>query len=288
MTADSTTPDNPRLGPIVALDSIHHELDRIVLCDVRWYLDGRSGRAAYLEGHIPGALFVDLDQDLSAPELAPMRGRHPWPPAQQFTQHLGDLGISPTDPVVAYDDGGGTSAGRLVWMLRAIGHDAALLDGGLAAWPGQLETAAATRSPVDYPATDWFEDRFVDADTAGATAARSAGARVFDVRSPERYRGESEPMDARAGHVPGAINLYLGGNTDTDGFFLPRDQLARRFAEVGVRSPDSAIIYCGSGVSACQTLLAMEHAGVGRQRLFPGSWSEWSWDENRPVATGPD
>jgi len=281
------------LPPIVRIGDIHDRLDQIVLCDVRWYLDGRSGEAAYLAGHIPGAIFIDLETDLSDP-AAPARGRHPWPSPASFAVRLGALGISRTDPVVAYDDGGGTSAGRLVWMLRAIGHDAALLDGGLLSWTDELEASPAGRSPVDYPEVQWPKELFVDADGAGAAGAqagdrngpRRAGRSVIDVRSPKRYRGESEPMDPRAGHIPGAANLPLSGNTDTSGFFLERAALRERFAAAGVDEEHSTIVYCGSGVSACQTLLAMEHCGAGRHRLFPGSWSQWSRETDRPVATG--
>jgi thiosulfate/3-mercaptopyruvate sulfurtransferase len=258
--------------------------DQVVLCDVRWYLDGRDGETAYRSGHIPGAIFIDLDHDLSDHSLAPERGRHPLPDGSGFAARLGMLGISPGNPVVAYDDSGGTVAGRFVWMLRAIGHDAALLDGGLKAWPGQLESDPNSRPAVPYPEAQWSDDLVVTADDVPAAIA--AGGHVFDVRSPNRYRGESEPADARAGHVPGAVNLYLGGNTDEAGQFLPTSDLAERFTDAGVSGQGSVIVYCGSGVSACQTLLAIEHVGLGRQRLFPGSWSEWSNDPSRPLATG--
>lgn len=275
-----------QLDPIVTLDEIRDRLDQFVVCDVRWYLDGRSGAAAYLEGHIPGAVFVELDHDLSAPELAPARGRHPWPTAEAFVRRLGELGISRADPVLAYDDNGGAAgAGRMVWMLRALGHDAALLDGGIAAWEGDLESTPNEREPVSYPQTAWPTAELVRADDVAATAA-AGQLSVFDVRSPDRFRGDSEPVDPRAGHIPGATNLPLSGNTDDAGYFLPKRALAQRFAAAGVDGNGSAIVYCGSGVSACQTLLAMEHAGVGRHQLYPGSWSEWSRDPTRPAASG--
>ncbi len=256
----------------------------VVVADVRWYLDGRDGRAAYEAGHVPGAVFVDLDTDLSGPG-DPTEGRHPLPPVEQFATAMGRLGIGTADAVVAYDDTGGGTAGRLVWMLRVTGHDAALLDGGLRAWPGPLETGPSpTRPPADFAARPWPPGALADADE---TAAAATNGTVLDARSVERFRGESETVDRRAGHIPGARSAHWTGNLDpTTGRFLPPDALRRRFESLGVRAGDEVVAYCGSGVSACANLVALERAGFTRARLYVPSWSGWSADPDRPAATG--
>ena len=262
----------PPLPPIVAPEAIA-DRDDVVFADVRWYLDRRPGRDAYELAHIPGAIYVDLDEHLA---FLPMKsqGRHPMPTAASFAASLGALGIGPDDRVVAYDDQHGMSAGRLVWMLRITGHDAALLDGGIQAWPGQFEGGHRRRKPVFHPIRPWPDELFVDADGAAAVAADHSQLLV-DSRAPERYSGETEPVDPRAGHIPGAINLPFAGNID-DGRFLTPAELRQRFESAGIESADAAAFYCGSGVSACHNLLALEHAGLGRARLFGGSWSQWS------------
>ena len=164
--------------------------------------------------------------------------------------------------MVAYDDGSGGSAGRLVWMLRALGHDAALLDGGLASWDGAVESGSSTRPPTDYVPVPWPVDRLASA----KELAPQVQPPTFDVRAPDRFVGDTEPMDPRAGHVPGARSLPMSGNTDPTGRFLDPAALATRFTDQGIGPDGDAVIYCGSGVSACQTLLAIEHAGLGRQR----------------------
>lgn len=254
-----------------------------VIADVRWYLDGRSGRAAHEAGHIPGSVFVDLDAVLAAP-ASPEAGRHPLPDPEVFAAGMRAAGISDDSIVVAYDDAGGMSAGRLVWMLRALGLDAALLDGGLAAWDGDPSAGAdAPPAPGSFTARDWPADRLATIDEA----AGDADAVVVDARAPERYRGDVEPIDPRAGHIPGAVNVPFGGNLDATGRFKPSDDLRARFEAVGVAADADVIVYCGSGVTACHDLLAIEYAGLGRPRLYPGSWSQWS-ASGRPAATGPD
>ena len=267
------------IDPVIAAPGLEDMLGNVVVCDVRWYLDGRSGRDAYDGGHIPGAVYVDLDEHLAAPPTWE-DGRHPLPSAEAFAAALGSLGIGPDDTVVAYDDSGGMSAGRLVWMLRVLGQPAALLDGGLPAWPGPLETGSAARSPTDCPVRPWPDGAFVEADdVAGAIL-------VLDARSPERYSGDSEPMDARPGHLPGALNSPFALNL-TEGLFRSADELADHYRSLGVADASDVVVYCGSGVSACHDLLAMEYAGLGRGRLYVGSWSQWSATD-RPAATGPD
>jgi len=275
--------DHAALDPIVGPEVLRTRSD-IVVADVRWYLDRRPGRAAYQEGHIPRAIYVDLDEHLA---FLPMKsqGRHPIPTPASFATSLGSLGIGPDDTVVAYDDQHGMSAGRLVWMLRITGHDAALLDGGLQGWPFELATGEERRRSVFHPIRPWPDQLLVDADTAGA-AGGDPHVVLVDARAPERYRGDTEPVDPKAGHIPGAVNLPFGGNIGPDGRFLDPADLRARFASAGITSADDAIVYCGSGVSACNNLLAMEQAGLGRARLYGGSWSQWSNDPDRPVATG--
>ena len=251
-----------------------------VLCDVRWYLDGRAGRAAYEVGHLPGAVFVDLDGDLTAPPRTES-GRHPLPTAEHFAAALGVLGIGPDDAVVAYDDSGGMSAGRLVWMLRVLGQEAALLDGGLQAWDGLIESGSTTRPAVDCPVRPWPDDAFAGIEEVARHAEQGI---VLDARSPERFRGETEPVDPRPGHVPGARNAPFDANLD-EGRFRSPDDLRGHYASFGVTDAADVVAYCGSGVSACHDLLAMERAGLGRGRLYVGSWSQWSATD-RPAATG--
>jgi thiosulfate/3-mercaptopyruvate sulfurtransferase len=269
-------------GVLVDAAWLDTHLDDVALADVRWYLDGRDGRAAYEQGHLPGALYVELDTDLSHPDKGGTAGRHPLPTPEAFAAAIGRLGIGADDTVVAYDDSGGGTAGRLVWMLRALGQPAALLDGGLASWPGPLETGPSVpRLPVFVHARPWPDDLLAGPDEL------DTGTPVLDARAPERFRGETEPVDARAGHVPGARNAPWAANLDPDtGRFLPAAELRERYEALGA-GPDT-IVYCGSGVSACADLLALEHAGLGRGRLFVPSWSGWSADPARPVATGPE
>lgn len=269
-------------APIVDAGWLRAHRDEVVVADVRWYLDGRSGRAAYVAGHVPGAVFVDLDGVLAA-HGAPEAGRHPLPAAAAFAEGMGRLGIGDGDPVVAYDDAGGVTAARLVWMLRAIGHDAALLDGGLQAWGGELETAAPAVAPARFTSVPWPRDRLASIDEAA-----DRGNVVLDARDGERYRGESEPVDPRAGHIPGAHSLPTRENLDAAGRFLSPAALHARFQDGGVRDGAATVSYCGSGVTACHALLALEHAGLGPGRLYAGSWSQWSHAADRPAATGPD
>ncbi|MFP5308896.1 MAG: sulfurtransferase [Actinomycetes bacterium] len=262
--------------------------DPPALVDVRWSLDGQEGRHTYLEGHLPGAVFADLDVDLAGPPT-PAGGRHPLPDPAAFAAVLGRLGIGDHTPVVAYDQGGGAIAARLVWMLRILGREAAVLSGGLAAWEGPLERGDVQRASAWSTPRPWPSDAVADADRVAATAA--SGGIVLDARDPERYRGDEEPVDARAGHVPGAVNLPHRRNLGPDGRVLSSPGLRARYAEVGVGEDervDDAVVYCGSGVTACHDALALEAAGLGRPRVFVGSWSAWSADPERPVATGPD
>ncbi|WP_354700680.1 Putative thiosulfate sulfurtransferase SseB [Paraconexibacter sp. AEG42_29] len=270
------------IPPIVDVDWWLARREQVVTADVRFYLDGRSARAAYDAGHIPGAVFVDLAGRL-ATHGAPADGRHPLPSPEDFAAGMSAAGIGDGDVVVAYDDTGGTTAARLVWMLRALGHDAALLDGGLAAFAGELETAESVRPPATFTARPWPADRLATIDDA---AAAGAAAVVLDARDLARYTGEVEPVDPQAGHIPGARSLPCREHLTESGRFVGVDALRERFAAVGVTAGADVISYCGSGVTACHNLLALEHAGLGPGRLYPGSWSAYSNTPDRPVATG--
>ena len=289
------------LPPVVDASEIAGR-DDIVLCDVRWYLDGRSGYDAYLDGHIAGAIWVNLDEHLSA-HGAPEHGRHPLPTAERFAASLASLGISPDDPVVAYDDLNGTAAGRMVWMLRVLGHDAALLDGGLGSWSGPTEMAPSARATCECPVRAWPEGAFVDIEAA-ADAGASPDVVLIDARGADRYRGEAEPVDPRPGHIPGAVNVPMTDNLGPDGRFADPATLRIRYQSEGVEAAASAlaveraagaaagaptvgnnaVVYCGSGVSACMDALAMERAGLGRPQVYIGSWSQWS-NTDRPAET---
>ncbi len=267
------------IDPVVDLDWVRAHAGRVVLADVRFYLDGRSGWEAYERGHLPGAIFVDLEADLAAPASS-AGGRHPLPAAEGFAERMGALGVGDGDIVIAYDDGGGVMAARLVWMLRAMGHDAALLDGGLSAYAGKLETAQPQRARTSFTGRPWPGDRL-----AGLDDAVSGSFVVIDARQPERFRGESEPIDPRAGHIPGARSVPCRENVDEDGRFLAPEVLRERFVAAGVTDGGDVVSYCGSGVTACHNLLALERAGFAPGRLYPGSWSQYSATD-RPAATG--
>lgn len=259
-----------------------------VVVDCRFNLmDTSAGRRAYDEGHIPTARYADLDKDLSSP-ITPHSGRHPLPDPGQFAATLGGWGISAATQVVAYDDGPGITAARLWWLLRWLGSPrCAVLNGGLAAWRAAgypLSTAAPSVQPAHFVAQR-DDSLFVDVAAVVANLTNPAFLLV-DARAAARYRGEMEPIDPVAGHVPGAANHPNDLNLK-DGCFLPPEELRTRFAEsLGGRAPADVVHMCGSGVSACQNILAMEAAGLRGAKLYPGSWSEWLRDPQRPVATG--
>ncbi|MEV6931688.1 sulfurtransferase [Dactylosporangium sp. NPDC051485] len=274
------------LRPIVDAGWLRRSLDRVVVADVRWYLDGRSGREAYLAGHIPGAIWVDVDTVLSAP-ADPRAGRHPLPDPADFARSLGGLGIPDTVTVVAYDDSGGAYAARLVWLLRRLGRPAALLDGGLAAWQGDLDTGQVTLPPVRRASVEWPADRLRTADDVERAVADGTAV-VLDARAPERYSGDSVlPTDVRSGHIPGAKNAPWPANLTPDGTFATPDRLRERYGTLGIDPGAEVIVYCGSGVTACHDLLALELAGIDNTALYPGSWSAWSADPARSIAVGP-
>ncbi|HRD67464.1 MAG TPA: sulfurtransferase [Candidatus Competibacter sp.] len=270
--------------------TLHAHLDDPgwIVVDCRFSLmDTAAGRRAYAEGHLPGARYAHLDEDLSSP-ITLASGRHPLPDPARLTQRLGEWGIGNNTQVVAYDDAGGMlAAARLWWLLRWLGHTAcAVLDGGIVAWR-QAGLPLTAESPAVQPAR--FEARSNDQLwlTTAQVQALTTTELLLDARAAARYRGEMEPIDPVAGHIPGAVNLPTENNLTADGRFLPIGELRLRFVDVlGGRPPTAAVHACGSGVTACHSLLAMEAAGLGGSRLYAGSWSEWIRDPGRPVATG--
>ena len=244
-----------------------------------------AGELQYREAHIPGATFAHMDRDLSAPKSG-TNGRHPLPERAAFLAWLGRQGVRAQDQVVCYDAGNGVMASRLWWLLRWIGHgEVAVLDGGLAKWTaeGRPLTAAVThREPHAYPTSRPALARPV----AVAEVERDLEQLfLLDARTPVRYRGEQEPIDPVAGHIPGARNRSSGDNVTAQNTFKPAETLRQEFRQVlGNRAPEEIVHYCGSGVSACHNLLAMELAGLTGGRLYAGSWSEWSADPKRPIA----
>jgi thiosulfate/3-mercaptopyruvate sulfurtransferase len=273
-------------APLVSADQLAELVEReeVRVADTRWYLaEPDRGIAAYREGHIPGAVYVHLEQHLSGGDGP---GRHPLPDRKVFAASMGSLGFGDDDLIVAYDDRGGAIAARLWWMLRDIGHDAVrVLDGGLPAW-----IAAGHPVTTDVPAVGSAIltvgaslTRTIDRENL----AESLGERtVVDARSTSRYRGDEEPIDPVAGHIPTAVNVPYEENVDTDGLFLPERMLAARYKSVGARGPDT-VVYCGSGVTACHDALAMVVAGLDEPILYPGSWSDWV-TADMPVMTGDE
>ncbi|MDT0389543.1 sulfurtransferase [Streptomyces dubilierae] len=261
-----------------------------VLLDIRWQLTAAKaageppfdGRAAYEAGHLPGAVYVDLDRELaSAPGTG---GRHPLPDLARFGAVMRRAGVSSRTPVVVYDGGQGWAAARAWWLLRWTGHpDVRVLDGGLPAWEGPLETAVPAPAEGDF-APEPGAAGLLDADAA-AELARSGV--LLDARAGERYRGEVEPIDPVAGHIPGAVSAPTTENVGADGRFLSAEELRERFKGLGVSEGSPVGVYCGSGVSAAHQVLALAVAGIAAE-LYVGSWSEWSADPDRPVAVGPD
>lgn len=247
------------------------------------------GRRLYELNHIPGAVYADLDRDLSAPIRPGRTGRHPLPNPMQFARTLSDWGIDADVQVVTYDDSGGAIAARVWWMLRWLGHErVAVLDGGWRHWQRRgfpMKPGAERRSPRSFQAQ---VDPEATADAKLVNRFRAdATARLIDARAAERFRGEREPLDSVSGHIPGAVSFPFQTNLGKNGLFLAPDELSERYRDViGTVPAKRVVCYCGSGVTAAHTVLAMTHAGLGQPRLYPGSWSEWITDPRRPVARG--
>jgi thiosulfate/3-mercaptopyruvate sulfurtransferase len=260
----------------------------VLVADCRFELGKpEAGVQAWRVGHIPGAIHVDLERDLSSPVTA-TSGRHPLPSIADFAATLSTLGVDANTSVVCYDAGSSVYAARLWWMLRWVGHDrVAVLDGGFAAWTAEgrpVSTGTSARKPARFVARPRPE---MLCDAAGVARALAQGKTLVDVRGAERFAGRVEPLDAVAGHVPGAVNLPYLENLDAKGRFRPADGLAALWRERAAAAPGRApICMCGSGVTACQGLLALESAGIEGARLYAGSWSEWIRDPSRPIARG--
>jgi thiosulfate/3-mercaptopyruvate sulfurtransferase len=284
---------------ISASELLHNRDESWVLVDCRFRLaDTEYGRRAFSEAHVPGAKYAHLDHDLSGPVIPGISGRHPLPDPATFRDRLGDWGIRPDTQVVAYDDGPGAIASRLWWLLRYHGHTAvAVLNGGFAEWVG----AAGPTSSVSRARGGDQQTRGGDRQTRGgdrqtypgepdpgmtAKAGELLGGEfiLVDARARPRFLGESEPIDPVAGHIPGAVSRPFQDNVGEDGRLKPAEILRRRFEPLG--DTRRVVQYCGSGVTAAYNLLAMEVAGLGGGRMYPGSWSEWITDEGRPVETG--
>jgi len=262
---------------------------RLRVAHVGW-VHGRPGaaREAFESGHVGGATYFDVDEDLSARPFVEGPGRHPLPSPPVFARTMSAAGVGDDDAVVVYDRSAGSVAVRLWWMLDATGHRAAVLDGGLGAWKGPVETGPShVRPAAPFTARPWPADRVLDA-TRVAEALATGSAVVLDARAPERYRGEQEPIDPVAGHVPGAISAPFAENLTPEGRFRPPEEIRERYRALGVRDAAGAIAYCGSGVTAVHDLFAMRLAGLGDGWLYEGSWSDWISDPDRPVATSDE
>ena len=272
-----------RISVLLSAPELFDLIDRVAVLDVRWDLAGGADRIAYERAHVPGAAFVDLDASLAA---QPGRGgRHPMPSGPEFGAAMRAAGVSSRRPVVVYDAAPSTAAARAWWLLRYFGHpDVRVLDGGLRAWTDAglpVETGSSVPGSGDFEASPGGMPVL---DAAGAAAVAERGL-LIDARAPERFRGEHEPIDPVAGHIPGAVNRPTSLNVDRPGRFLDRDALRAAFADLGVRDGVEVGAYCGSGVTAAHEVLALELAGFPAA-LYPGSWSEWITDPARPVARG--
>lgn len=277
---------------LISAAALHEHLHdgNLVIVDCRFELGKpEAGRLAYKTAHLPGAVYAHLDEDLSS-AITAQSGRHPLPDIKTFSATLGRWGIDSSKQVIAYDaDNGAMAAARLWWLLRWLGHQqVAVLDGGIKHWQASgLEVTSSSFDPVQRVFTAQVNsEMLVAADEVAQRAAQTDWC-VLDARAAERYAGEVEPLDPVAGHVPGALNHPFAGNLTSDGRFLPKSTLRTQFTNtVGATTPRHIINMCGSGVTACHNVLALEYAGLHGSKLYAGSWSEWSKDRDRPVATG--
>ncbi len=273
-------------SPLISAGELAERIDdpSLVVVDCRWYLtEPERGKAEYLAGHIPGAVYASLDADLAGLDGP---GRHPLPTPEEFARTCERFGIDGSSIVVGYDDAGGGIAARLWWMLENQGHrEAFVLDGGIQAWTaagGVLDSTIPEPCVGDFTARPWSS--IVERDDV---VNRPAHRIVIDARARERYRGDEEPVDPIAGHIPGALSMPLTENLNEDLTFLPPEDLAKRFSSVGIDDAGKVISHCGSGVTGCHNILAMVVAGFGTADLYVGSWSDWS-TSGLAVATGDD
>jgi thiosulfate/3-mercaptopyruvate sulfurtransferase len=249
--------------------------------------DVAAGRAAFAKAHLPGARFADLLEDLSGPIVPGQTGRHPLPSIEGFAANARGWGVSAASQVVAYDDTGGAFAARLWWLLRWLGHDAvAVLDGGFPAWVAQGGSVTDELRPVAPGDFTPHPHGKLLVTARELSSPQSRARKLFDARAPERFRGDVEPLDPVSGHIPGAVNLPFAENLKDGRFRSPADLRERFAAALDGTSPEEAVVYCGSGVTACHDVLAFAHAGLPLPRLYAGSWSEWITDPTRATAKG--
>jgi thiosulfate/3-mercaptopyruvate sulfurtransferase len=276
---------------LVSTDILNQQLNNPnwIIIDCRFSLaDTEAGAKAYRHGHIPNARYAHLDKDLSS-QITDFTGRHPLPNFSLLAKKLGAWGVTNNSQVIAYDDAGGAFAGRLWWLLRCMGHDkVAVLNGGIKQWQKQglpVTTTLPAVKPTVFRAyrddSAWLNAIQVQNGTARKTVC------LIDARTPERYRGEQEPIDPVAGHIPSALNRAFQLNLDSNSLFLAPEQLHKQFKQlIGTTAPEQVVHYCGSGVTACHNLLAMEYTGLTGSKIYAGSWSEWIKNKNRTVAKG--
>ena len=276
---------------LISTDALASHLgDGWVIVDCRYDLQNESwGHDQYRAAHIPGAVYASLGEDLAAPRTG-SNGRHPLPSVEALAHTFARLGISRGVQVIAYDQDTGMYASRLWWSLRYIGHRAvALVDGGWAKWSREgrpTTTGDERRTPAAFEPEPHLEMQLSAREVL--SRLRDPSVLLVDARAPERFEGRVETIDRAAGHIPGAVNHFFKTNLSDDGTMLPPDMLRQIFAGLlSGRHPSEAVVYCGSGVTACHNILAMERAGLGGARLYPGSWSEWSADPARPIEKGP-
>ena len=278
------------MEPFVSWQWCKNHVQEIVIVDARWYWD-RPGFDAYRTGHVPGAVFVDLDADLTG-EITEDSGRGPFPAPEDFARAMSRAGIDGSRPVAAYDDAGGVIAARLAWMLRLLKVPAAVVSGGIQAYPGALDSSLVHPRPAVFPPRPWPAGSLLSTRDVAALSE----AVLIDARPNNRYRGEepeTDPRlgkvpeaDPRRGHIPEAINVPCREHLEDDGMIKPPQEIRDRFAAEGIVDASGVVSYCGAGVTACHNLLAMEYAGLGQGRLYPGSWSAWSRNAELPSVIG--
>jgi thiosulfate/3-mercaptopyruvate sulfurtransferase len=275
------------ISPLISVHALNSVTGNVVVVDAR---SGPDAAERFSKGHYPGAIHVDLDKNLSKKsDNAANGGRHPLPPINDFSNFLGQIGISPDAHIIIYDDkNGANAAARFWWMMRAVGHkNVQVVDGGLDAITRSgtlLQSETILKKPtMSYPVTEWKLP--IASMTEVEDATQNKNQIVIDVRESYRYRGEKEPIDLVAGHIPGAVNIPYINNLNEDGTFRDADELRSDYQKTfGNVNPENVIVHCGSGVTACHTLLALEHAGLQNSKLYVGSWSEWSRN-NKPIST---
>jgi thiosulfate/3-mercaptopyruvate sulfurtransferase len=277
---------------LITTDQLNRHLGEShwLVVDCRYYLENtQQGLREYSQAHLPGAVYADLGTDLSSQVIAGVTGRHPLPDVDTLCRTFSNWGVGDKTQVVVYDQGPGMIAARLWWMLQWLGHDkVAVLEGGWAKW--QRESRPVDRkTPVLTPQPFTAKVRaelLADADEVMANMS-SASVRILDARAEDRFRGENETLDPVAGHIPGALSAPFANNVDANGELRPEEELLKMYNSLLGNTPaNEAIVYCGSGVTAAHNILVMQHAGLGMARLYPGSWSHWITDKQRPIATG--